>query len=99
MSQLSPAEPAMPATVPPPNSPLPGAKAPASKPPPPDDLAGSALTLRNWRVEGQFAPGALAALTAAQAHQASNLASFGTSATLGESQVCPRCGTRCRCVL
>lgn len=50
MSQLSPAEPAMPATVPPPNSPLPGAKAPASKPPPPDDLAGSALALRNWRV-------------------------------------------------
>ena len=38
-------------------------------------------------VEGQFAPGALAALTAARAQQASDLASFGTSATLGESQV------------
>ena len=50
MSQLSPAEPAIPATAPPPDSPLPGTKAPASKPPRHDDLAGSALALRNWRV-------------------------------------------------
>src|ERR1019366_130416 len=50
MSQLSPAEPAIPATAPPPDSPLPGTKAAASKPPRHDDLAGPALALRNWRV-------------------------------------------------
>jgi signal transduction histidine kinase len=50
MSQLSPAEPAIPATVPPPDGPQPAAMAPDSKPPRPDDLAGSALALRNWRV-------------------------------------------------
>src|ERR1017187_9831755 len=50
MSQLSPAEPAIQATAPPPDSPLPGTKAPASKPPRHDDQAGSALALRNWRV-------------------------------------------------
>ncbi len=37
-------------------------------------------------VSGQFQPGALAALTAAQAQQAADLASFGTAATLTESQ-------------
>src|SRR5262245_18260627 len=37
-------------------------------------------------VSGQFQPGALSALTAAQAQQAADLASFGTAATLAESQ-------------
>src|ERR1035441_47411 len=50
MSQLSPAEPAIQATAPPPDSPLPGTKGPASKPPRHDAQAGSALALRNWRV-------------------------------------------------
>jgi signal transduction histidine kinase len=38
-------------------------------------------------ISGQFAPGALNALLAAQAQQATDLASFETSATLGETQV------------
>ena len=46
MSQLSLAEPA----VPPPDSPPPGTEVPDNKPPQHDDLAGSALALRNWRV-------------------------------------------------
>jgi len=37
-------------------------------------------------VSGQFQPGALDALTAAQAQQAADLASFGASATLAQSQ-------------
>jgi signal transduction histidine kinase len=37
-------------------------------------------------VSGQFQPGTLNALTAAQAQQAADLASFGTAATLAESQ-------------
>jgi len=37
-------------------------------------------------LQGQFEPGALDALSAAQAQQASDLASFGTSATLSQSQ-------------
>ncbi|HYA50485.1 MAG TPA: nitrate- and nitrite sensing domain-containing protein, partial [Streptosporangiaceae bacterium] len=37
-------------------------------------------------VSGQFQPGTLDALTAAQAQQAADLASFGTAATLAESQ-------------
>src|SRR5215467_9374561 len=37
-------------------------------------------------VSGQFQPGTLDALTAAQAQQAADLASFSTAATLGESQ-------------
>ena len=38
-------------------------------------------------ISGQFAPGTLNALLAAQAQQATDLASFETSATLGETQV------------
>jgi signal transduction histidine kinase len=51
-----------------------------------DQASQQRAILYSALVEGQFEPGALAALTAAQAQQASDLASFGTSATLSESQ-------------
>jgi signal transduction histidine kinase len=52
-----------------------------------DQASQQRAILQAALIQGQFAPGTLNALIAAQAQQASDLASFETSATLGESQV------------
>jgi signal transduction histidine kinase len=51
-----------------------------------DQVSQQRAILEAALVSGQFQPGTLDALTAAQAQQAADLASFGTAATLAESQ-------------